>query len=74
MIIYVLQYRRSGDDYSVQLFHKADEAERFALNFLYDLFYNYEPATILPNVQLETLEAFCADNDLGYIELGTHIL
>jgi len=74
MTIYVLQYRRSGDDYSVQVFQTRTEAERVAKSFLYELFYNYNGDEALSNVWLETLEAFCADLDLGYINITTHNL
>lgn len=74
MTIYVLQCRRSGDDYSVQVFQTLAEAERVAQSFLYDLFYNYAPPTSLPNLWLSTLEEFCADSELGYINITTHIL
>jgi hypothetical protein len=74
MTIYVLQYRLSGEDYQVAVFQTRSEAERVAQSFLYELFYNYEPPTSLPNLWLETLEEFCADHELGYIEITTHNL
>lgn len=74
MTIYVLQYRRSGDDYSVQVFQTQSDAERVAQNFLYELFYNYDGDEALSNLWLETLEEFCSDHDLGYIEITTHNL
>ena len=74
MTIYVLQYRRSGDDYSVLAFQTPTEAERVAQSFLYDLFYNYDAPISLDNLCLETLEEFCEDKDLGYINITTHNL
>ena len=74
MTIYVLQYRRSGDDNNVQVFTTRQEAQEVAFSFLLhvsDIFCDDSDYT---ESMYEAVAEHCYDNDIAYIEITTHNL
>ncbi len=77
MTIYVVQYKRSGEDYQAAIFATKEEAEGNARRFLYTLLcdhYGKALVTLSGMQSLACLKEFCSDTDLAYIEITTHNL
>ena len=84
MTIYVLQYRRSGDDYQCFVFNTRQEAQEVAFSFLLDvsgiLCKDLNDWGIFCEDSDYTESAYqvvaehCYDNDIAYIEITTHNL
>lgn len=69
MKVWIVKFRRSGDDYEVRLFRNKEEAESLALDFLKGCVWSPEDFDTL-----DELEAHCADNDLAYIDITYDII
>ena len=69
MKVWIVKFRRSGDDYEVRLFRSKEEAESLARDFLEGCVWG--PAFF---DTLDELEAHCADNDLAYIDITYDII
>lgn len=71
MTIHVLQYRRSGDDYSVRVFTNKENAKRFAFVWLHE---QSDYSQLGKRLKLDEMENYCAEHDIAYIEITTHNL
>ena len=84
MYIYVLQYRRSGEDYQVATFATRQEAQEVAFSFLLHasgiLCEDLNDWGILcedssyNESAYEAVAEHCHDNDIAYIEITKHKL
>lgn len=84
MNIFILQFRRAGEDYQVQIFNTLQAAQEAAHSFLFDLWsstvfnlserdLDYPRKKTCENSdQLEVMEKECDRLELGYIEISQH--
>jgi len=64
MQVWIVQFRRSGDDYTARAFRTETEAKTFAFEFLSQNVWNPQDFN-----NLEDLESHCLDKDLAYVEI-----
>jgi hypothetical protein len=69
MQIWIVQFRRSGDDYNARLFRSNQDAKRFAFEFLSQNVWNPQDFS-----NLEDLESHCFGEDIAYIEISSEIV
>lgn len=74
MTIYVLQYRRSGDDYQCLIFNTQREAQEVAFSFLLHVSDILCEDSDWNESMYEAVAEHCYDNDIAYIEITTHKL
>lgn len=69
MQIWIVQFRRSGDDYTARLFRTETEAEAFAFEFLSQNVWSPQDFD-----NLKDLQSHCFGEDLAYIEITSQCI
>lgn len=74
IFVYVLQYRRSGEDYQVATFATRQEAQEVAFSFLLHVSEIFSEDSDYTESMYEAVAEHCHDNDIAYIEITKHNL
>ena len=69
MKVFIVQFRRSGEDYEVRAFRNKAHAEAFAIEFLQGFVWEPERYETLLD-----LEVICADKELAYINITWDVI
>lgn len=74
MTIYVLQYKRCGEDYQVATFTTRQDAQEVAFSFLLHVSEIFCEDSDYTESMYEAVAEHCYVNDIAYIEITTHHL